>query len=225
MQPQPLLVPLSVTCLLVLAGCPANEGPTMPTSDQGHTNEHDLGIMSIPDAADPNAPGMVRYSYVCDGKPEKTVELPHQRFGATYSCNFENDYFLINVKDTRVPIDFRLSIPFASYHGPGTYPVTADKFSGSGFAYCQWPSIRIQDGNCPALAGSSISACCLGSDAQKNSLSCSITVQEHSLSRVTGSFTCQVRADSEGVDSPFMCPFLSHADVMGSFDFGPKDCT
>src|SRR5262249_30444465 len=139
-----------------------------------------------PDAADPNAPGMVRYSYSCDDQPEKNVEVPHVRFGATYTCQFKSDYFTLNVKDDRIPLDFRLNIP--NYHGPGDYQYVADKLSGSGFAYCEWPSFQVADSNCPAMRPGQIGACCMDSAAQEKALTCTLTVTQHTLTRASGTF-------------------------------------
>lgn len=217
------IITTTLTCFLTLTGCHSNDDPMMmnTTSDQSNPGSSDMASSSMPDLSDPNAPGMVRYSYICDDKPEKTVELPHVRFGADYHCIFQNSFFSINVTDGRVPVDFRLAVP--GYHGPGTYSIIADVFSGTGFSECVWPSIQIQDKNCRAMWGQ-MSSCCTSKEAQARALTCTVTVQQHSLTRVTGSYECLIQADSNGPNSPFACPYLGKAQVQGSFDFGPQDC-
>lgn len=216
---------LVLNCLMALVSCQGNDGPTMMfTLDQEHDSAMDMSSPLGPDAATSNTPGLVRYSYVCDNKPEKAVALPKEQFGAHYWCDFQSDSFFINVTDNRVPIDFRLSIPYLDYHGPGTYMMIADQVSGSGFSDCVWPSIRIQDANCPALAGATISSCCRDSSARASALSCSVTITQHSMTKITGTFTCHIQAEKSGINSPFMCPSGGQADVKGSFDFGPQDC-
>lgn len=220
MTPDNTRVLFVLACLSTGSGCQENPSPLMSPSDQAAASSGDMATMT--DAGTSTALGMVRYSYICDNKPEKAVELPHIRFGATYSCLFKSDSFQIEVKDDRVPVDFRLFIP--GYHGPGTYTMIADKFSGMGFTECVWPSIRIQDGNCPALANSTISPCCLDQGSLSQGLSCTIVVQQHSSTRVTGTFECTVAAYNDGPNSPDTCPFRGMAQVKGSFDFGPQDC-
>lgn len=211
----------TVGLLMVSIGCQGKD-PSMTTADQSSSGAGDMSNTSAPDASDPNGPGMVRYSYVCDDKSEKTVELPHVRFGATYSCRFMSDLFSISVRDDRVPVEFRLGI--TGYHGPGTYNVIAERESNFFFDNCSWSSVEVYDGNCPALSKGTISPCCRAAGAQAKAQSCTITVQQHSLTRVSGSFSCSIQADQEGPDTPYSCRSRGKAQLQGSFDFGPQDC-
>lgn len=221
MKPHTLAFVLTSTYLLTSIGCSPNNSPMMATSDQAQSGPVDMGSMAMTDARDPNAPGLVRYSYICDDKPEKTVELPRVQFGATYSCGITNDIFAIEVTDNRIPVDFSLNI--TNYHGPGTYTIIAQQFSGSGWTDCQWSDLKVLDGNCPALH-KQITPCCLNTDAQAKALTCTVTVQQHVLTRVSGVFACEVQAGSEGPNTPNWCPYFGKASVHGSFDFGPQDC-
>jgi len=208
--------------LFTSIGCQGTGTPMMVNADQAVVNPVDM-MSPQADAGDPNGPGMVRYSYVCDTMPEKTVELPHVRFGAKYSCNFTSDNFSITVTDDRVPVNFNLSVP--SYHGPGSYTLIADDYLIAGHTQCRWPSIEVADKNCTTLWGGIFTTCCTTMEARAKALTCTVVVQQHSLSRVTGTFDCHIQTEKDGPGAPDYCPSSVSAQVHGSFDFGPQDCT
>jgi hypothetical protein len=193
----------------------------MTGADQTSGTPSDM-MTAQTDAADPNAPGLVRYSYVCGTMPEKSVELPHVRFGATYDCRFKSDYFTITVTDDRVPVKFSLGVP--GYHGPGTYTVIAYYYILAGVPVCRWSAVEVADQNCPLMGRGDFSPCCNTPELRAKALTCTIVVQQHSLTRATGTFECRIQSAGERLGTTEYCPPLSTAQVHGSFDFGPQDC-
>lgn len=214
---------LNLGCIFASIGCHGMDDPMMmSTSDQASGGTHDMA--TTPDAADPNAPGLVRYSYTCGTKPEKTVELPHVRFGANYKCNLTSNSFDITVTDDRVPTKFYLYIP--NYHGPGTYNMIANFYIFSGIPVCVWPNLAVYDENCPLMRYQGyFSPCCSTMEDRARALTCTVVVQQHALSRVTGTFACRIQGESERVGTTEYCPPSTTAEVHGSFDYGPNDCT
>lgn len=214
-----LLFSLAALGLLTIAAC--HDPPEMmPPSDLATSSVDDL--MNRPDADDHNAPGMVRYSYVCGDMPEKTVELPHIRFGPTYQCTFERDFFRIAVTDERVPVTFNLVAP--GYHGPGTYTDIAYQYDLAGSPVCKWSAVEVSDKNCPLLWQSVITPCCRTQEQRAKAVTCTIVVAEHSLTRVSGTFDCLLHGEKAVEGSSNYCLPTSTAHVYGSYDFGPQDC-
>lgn len=210
---------LTLSLVLGIAGCQNNSDKIFPL-DQAGTAAGDLANKT--DAADPNAPGLVRYSYVCGDMPEKSVELPHVRFGATYKCDFESNFFTITVTDDRVPVSFHLGVP--GYHGPGTYTLIADDYIIAGTRQCRWPSIEVADKNCKPLWLGIFTTCCSTMEARAKALTCTVVVQQHTLTRASGTFDCRIQTEEDGPGAPDYCPPSIAAQVHGSFDFGPQDC-
>lgn len=210
-----------LSSLLTINGCQGTGTPVMASADQAVSSSSDM-LSPQTDAADPNTPGLVRYAYVCGNMPEKSVELPHVRFGATYNCNFTSNDFSLTVTDDRVPTKFYLSVP--AYHGPGTYTIIAYDYILAGSPVCRWPSIEVSDHNCPLMWSGAFTPCCSTMEQRANALTCTVVVQQHSLSRVTGTFDCRMQSEGDRVGVTDYCPPLSSAQVHGSFDFGPKDC-
>lgn len=213
------LFSLTALSLLTTAACHDPSGMMSP-ADGATTSATDM--MDKRDAQDPNAPGLVRYSYVCGAMPEKTVELPHVRFGAAYNCTFESDYFHITVTDDRVPVTFNLGVP--GYHGPGTYTDIAYQYNLAGSAVCRWSAVEVSDKNCPLLWQSNITPCCSTQEQRAKAVTCTIVVAEHSLTRVSGTFDCLLHGEKPPEDTSLYCPPTGTARVYGSYDFGPKDC-
>jgi hypothetical protein len=174
------------------------------------------------DGGDSNGTGMVRFSYICGDKPERFVELPHVRFGPSYLCQFNRDYFVITVTDNRMPAKFHLGIP--GYFGPGTYKIIAEDYVIGKYRHCRWPSIEASDINCPLLWGGDFTPCCESKEARANALTCTVVVQQHTLTRATGTFECRIHSETERLGVTDYCPPESTAEVHGSFDFGPEDC-
>lgn len=209
---------LLLSCLVLCSSCQRTDSSV----DQSPNTSGDMSGTGTPDAADPNAPGLVRYTYTCGNNPAKTISLPHERFGALYKCLFTPDVFNITVTDDRIPVQFRLGI--TNYHGPSTYTVIADAVSGTGFSECKWSSIEVADKNCPALWTNTFTPCCSTMEARAKALSCTVVVQQHSLTRVSGTFDCRIQTEKYDSQTPIYCPPTLSAHVEGSFDFGPKDC-
>lgn len=85
---------ITLYVLTLLAGCKGDDSP-MDLSNQPPSDMS----MSGSDAADPNAPGVVRYTYTCGTDPEKTIEMKRVLFGPTYWCSISKASFFLNVKD------------------------------------------------------------------------------------------------------------------------------
>ena len=179
--------------------------------------------MSGSDAADPNAPGVVRYTYTCGTDPEKTIEMKRVLFGPTYWCSISKASFFLNVKDDRIPTEFEIATP-QGYHGPGQYNIIAQATTGTGFAWCSWQTMKIINGNCLALKSPRVGNCCNDQAAQAKGISCTISVTQHTLQRVSGDYNCLVQTDQYTPQAPFSCPTPMAASIKGSFDFGPNDC-
>lgn len=207
--------------MLALLSCTPGGPPPSSAQDARTSTPVDAAMSGDGTGSMGAQPGSVSVSYQCDNAMPGMVSLTKEKFGTAFRCTFNEQYVDLRYDDMPDELynghKFKLQMK-AGYKGPGRYTLVARVIFGGEDPLCAWDTMTVMVPNCPALQNAG--GCC-DPNRPGDSISCDVTITEHSATKVAGTYACTARrTNNQGMG----CVQLGTASTSGSFAYGPGDC-